>query len=144
MEVVPPLGAMYQAGTLSGNPLAVTAGIATLKALTAPGTYEGLEAAAKRLADGLEAAAQRTETPLTINRVGSILTAFFNEGPVESWDSVAASDRERYSAFFHLMLERGVYLAPSPFEAAFVSTVHTTEDIDLTLEAAEYALSNLG
>ena len=143
MEVVAPLGAMYQAGTLSGNPLAVTAGIATLKALTTPGTYEGLESASTRLADGLEAAARRTETPLTINRVGSILTAFFNEGPVHSWDAVAASDRERYAAFFHLMLERGVYLAPSPFEAAFVSTAHTTEDIDLTLEAAEYALSNL-
>ena len=143
MEVVAPLGAMYQAGTLSGNPLAVTAGIATLKALAAPGAYEGLEAASAKLADGLDAAARRTETPLTVNRVGSILTAFFNDGPVESWDTVAASDRERYAAFFHLMLERGVYLAPSAFEAAFVSTAHTSEDIDLTLEAAEHALSSL-
>ena len=143
MEVVAPLGNMYQAGTLSGNPLAVTAGIATLKALAAPGTYEGLEAASARLAAGLAAAALIAEVPLTINRVGSIMTAFFNDGPVEGWDSVAASDRERYAAYFHLMLERGVYLAPSPFEAAFVSTAHTPEDIGATLEAAEYALARV-
>ena len=143
MEVVAPLGSMYQAGTLSGNPLAVTAGIATLRALASPGTYEGLEAASSRLADGLAAAARNTEIPMTVNRVGSILTAFFNEGPVEGWDTVAASDRDRYSAFFHLMLEKGVYLAPSPFEAAFVSTAHTPQDIDRTLEAAESALSKL-
>ena len=143
MEVVAPLGGMYQAGTLSGNPLAVTAGIATLKALARPGAYEGLEAAASRLADGLASAARRAEVPLTINRVGSIMTAFFNDGPVEGWDSVAASDREKYAAFFHLMLEGGVYLAPSPFEAAFISTAHTPEDIDATLEAAEYALARV-
>ena len=143
MEVVAPLGNMYQAGTLSGNPLAVTAGIATLKALAAPGTYEGLEAASARLAGGLAAAALKAEVPLTINRVGSIMTAFFNGGPVEGWDSVAASDRERYAAFFHLMLESGVYLAPSPFEAAFISTAHTPEDIDATLEAAEAALARV-
>ena len=144
MEVVAPLGDMYQAGTLSGNPLAVTAGIATLKALARPGAYEGLESAASaRLADGLAAAALKAEVPLTINRVGSIMTAFFNDGPVEGWDSVAASDRERYAAFFHLMLERGVYLAPSPFEAAFISPAHTQEDIDATLEAAEYALARV-
>ena len=143
MEVVAPLGGMYQAGTLSGNPLAVTAGIATLKALARPGAYEGLESASARLADGLASAALKAEIPLTINRVGSIMTAFFNDGPVEGWDSVAASDRERYAAFFHLMLERGVYLAPSPFEAAFISTAHTPEDIDATLEAAEYALARV-
>ena len=143
MEVVAPLGSMYQAGTLSGNPLAVTAGIATLKALARPGAYEGLESAASRLAEGLASAALKAEVPLTINRVGSIMTAFFNDGPVEGWDSVAASDRERYAAFFHLMLERGVYLAPSPFEAAFISTAHTPEDIDATLEAAEAALARV-
>ena len=143
MEVVAPLGGMYQAGTLSGNPLAVTAGIATLKALARPGAYEGLESAASRLAEGLASAALKAEVPLTINRVGSIMTAFFNDGPVEGWDSVAASDRERYAAFFHLMLERGVYLAPSPFEAAFISTAHTPEDIDATLEAAEAALARV-
>ena len=143
MEVVAPLGGMYQAGTLSGNPLAVTAGIATLKAIARPGAYEELEATAARLADGLAAAALQAEVPLTINRVGSIMTAFFNNGPVEGWDSVAASDREKYAVFFHLMLEGGVYLAPSPFEAAFISTAHTPEDIDATLEAAEYALARV-
>ncbi len=143
MEVVAPLGGMYQAGTLSGNPLAVSAGIATLNALKAPAVYDGLEAASARLADGLASAARKAEIPMTVNRVGSILTAFFNDGPVEGWDSVAASDRERYSAFFHRMLEAGVYLAPSPFEAAFVSTAHTSEDIDATLEAAESALAGV-
>ena len=143
MEVVAPLGSMYQAGTLSGNPLAVTAGIATLKALASPGTYESLEDGSAGLAEGLSSAARGAELPLTVNRVGSILTAFFNEGPVDSWDSVAASDRDRYAAFFHRMLEHGVYLAPSPFEAAFVSTAHTPEDIDYTLEATKSALSGL-
>ena len=143
MEVVAPLGGMYQAGTLSGNPLAVAAGIATLKALKAPAIYDGLEAMSARLADGLAAAARKAEIPMTVNRVGSILTAFFNDGPVDGWDAVAASDRERYAAFFHRMLEAGVYLAPSPFEAAFVSTAHTAEDIDATLEASSNSLQDM-
>ena len=137
MEVVAPLGGMYQAGTLSGNPLAVRAGIETLKALSRPGTYEGLEAMASRLAQGLSTAARRAEVPLTVNRVGSVLTPFFTAGPVETWADVARSDRDGYAGFFHGMLEQGVYLAPSPFEAAFVSTAHTGEDVDRTLEAAE-------
>ena len=143
MEVVAPLGGMYQAGTLSGNPLAVSAGIATLNALKAPAIYDGLEAMSARLADGLASAARKAEIPMTVNRVGSILTAFFNDGPVDGWDSVAASDRERYAAFFHRMLEAGVYLAPSPFEAAFVSTAHTAEDIDATLEASSNSLQDM-
>ncbi len=140
MEVVAPLGGMYQAGTLSGNPLAVTAGIATLKALKRPGTYEGLEAAASKLAQGLLDAAQRAEVPLTVNRVGSVLTPFFRAGPVETWDDVTGADKDRYATFFHRMLERGVYLAPSAFESAFVSTAHTQADLDRTLEAAESSL----
>ncbi|MFH1560338.1 MAG: glutamate-1-semialdehyde 2,1-aminomutase [Chloroflexota bacterium] len=143
MEVVAPLGPMYQAGTLSGNPLAVTAGIATLKALAKPGIYEDLEAMASRLAQGLSTAAQTAEVPLTVNRVGSLMTAFFSSGPVEGWDDVAGTDRQRYSLFFHHMLEQGVYLAPSAFEAAFVSTAHTQEDIDRTLAAAESALGKI-
>jgi glutamate-1-semialdehyde 2,1-aminomutase len=143
MEVVAPLGPMYQAGTLSGNPLAVTAGIATLKALARPGTYDGLEAMTARLAEGLSLAAQTAEVPLTVNRAGSLLTAFFANGPVERWDDVAGTDRQRYSVFFHHILERGVYMAPSPFEAAFVSTAHTQEDIDRTLAAAESAFGTL-
>ena len=137
MEVVAPLGAMYQAGTLSGNPLAVTAGIATLKALARPGTYQRLEDMASQMAQGLSSAARRTRIPLTVNRAGSMLTPFFVSGPVESWDDVAGADRQRYAGFFHRMLERGVYLAPSPFEAAFLSTAHTREDMERTLEAVE-------
>lgn len=143
MEVVAPLGPMYQAGTLSGNPLAVTAGIATLKALAKPGIYDGLEAMTARLAQGLLMAAQTAEVPLTVNRAGSLMTAFFGSGPVGGWDDVAGTDRQRYSVFFHHMLERGVYMAPSPFEAAFVSTAHTREDIDRTLAAAESAFGKL-
>jgi glutamate-1-semialdehyde 2,1-aminomutase len=143
MEVVAPLGPMYQAGTLSGNPLAVTAGIATLKALARPGTYDGLEAMTARLAEGLSTAAQTAEVPLTVNRAGSLMTAFFSNGPVERWDDAAGTDRQRYSVFFHRMLERGVYMAPSPFEAAFVSTAHTQEDIDRTLATAESAFGKL-
>ena len=143
MEVVAPLGAMYQAGTLSGNPLAVTAGIATLKALAKPGTYEGLEAAASRLAQGLSDAARRAEVPLTVNRVGSVLTPFFASGLVDTWDNVTGASRERYAAFFHRMLEQGVYLAPSAFEAAFISAAHTQKDLDRTLEAAESSLEGI-
>ena len=143
MEVVAPLGQMYQAGTLSGNPLAVTAGIATLKALAKPGIYDNLEATATRIAHGLSLAAQTAEVPLTINRVGSLMTAFFADGPVEGWDDVTATNRERYSVFFHHMLESGVYMAPSAFEAAFVSTAHSQEDIDRTVAVAESAFGKI-
>ena len=143
MEMVAPLGSMYQAGTLSGNPLAVAAGIATLRALAAPGSYEQLEERASSLAQGLSLAARKSEVPLTVNRVGSILTPFFTDGPVEGWDDVAGTDRDRYGKFFHSMLECGVYLAPSAFEAAFVSTAHSAEDIERTLEAAESALGEI-
>ena len=143
MEVVAPLGPMYQAGTLSGNPLAVTAGIATLRALARPGVYDGLEAMASRLHEGLLTAARTAEVPLTVNRVGSLMTAFFADGPVNGWDDVTGTNRERYSVFFHHMLEGGVYMAPSPFEAAFVSTAHTQEDIDRTLAVAEAAFGKL-
>ena len=140
MEVVAPLGSMYQAGTLSGNPLAVTAGIATLRALAHPGVYEGLESLSSRLAGGIAAAAAETHLPLVVNRVGSMMSAFFNEGPVVDADSAMASDRVRYAAYFRRMLESGVYLAPSAFEAAFLSTAHTAADVDYTIEAAARAL----
>ena len=140
MEVVAPLGSMYQAGTLSGNPLAVTAGIATLRALARPGVYEGLEALSSRLAGGIAAAAAETHLPLVVNRVGSMMSAFFNDGPVVDAESAMASDRVRYAAYFRRMLESGVYLAPSAFEAAFLSTAHTAVDVDYTIEAAARAL----
>ena len=143
MEMVAPLGPMYQAGTLSGNPLAVTAGLTTLTELQRAGTYERLESLAGRLADGLTQAFARAEVPGTLNRVGSMLTGFFTAGPVDSLAQVEQADTEAYGRYFHAMLERGVYLAPSQFEAGFVSLAHTEADIDRTLEIAAAALESL-
>ncbi len=144
MEQVAPLGPMYQAGTLSGNPLAVTAGITTLKELQKPGLYESLDTLAQRLTDGVAGVFQRAEVPGSINRVRSMFTGFFTGGPVEALAQVEQSDAGQYGRYFHAMLERGVYFAPSQFEAGFVSTAHTEEDIDRTIEAAEAALGELG
>ena len=143
MEMVAPLGAMYQAGTLSGNPLAVSAGIATLTELQKPGTYQRLESLAQRLTDGLTKAFQKVEMPATINRVGSMFTGFFNPGPVTGLAHAEGSDTEMYGRYFHAMQERGVYIAPSQFEAGFVSTAHTEADIDATIAKAGDALRNL-
>jgi glutamate-1-semialdehyde 2,1-aminomutase len=140
MACVSPLGGVYQAGTLSGNPLAVAAGLETLRALREPGVYEALEARAAALEAGLVAGAERAGVPLTVNRVGSMLTGFFAAGPVTDWTSAARADRTRYAAFFHAMLARGVYLAPSQFEAAFLSTAHSPDDVAATVEAAAAAL----
>ena len=144
MEMVAPLGPMYQAGTLSGNPLAVTAGLTTLTQLQEPGAYERLESLAGRLADGLAQAFAQAEVPATLNRVGSMLTGFFTAGPVDSLAQVEQADTEAYGRYFHAMLERGVYLAPSQFEAGFVSLAHTEADIDRTVEIAAAALESLG
>ena len=144
MEMVAPLGPMYQAGTLSGNPLAVTAGLATLRELQQPVTYQRLEALGQRLASGLSQACQQAQVPSTINRVGSMLTGFFTGGQVDSLAGVERADAARYGRYFHAMLERGVYFAPSQFEAAFVSLAHTDEDIDRTVEMATEALAGLG
>ena len=141
MEMVAPLGPMYQAGTLSGNPLAVTAGLTTLKELQQPGTYQRLEQLGQRLEDGMAKALKQAEIPSTINRVGSILTGFFAEGPVNSLVGVERADTEQYGRYFHAMLERGVYLAPSQFEAGFVSLAHTDEDIDRTVAIIAEALA---
>lgn len=140
MATVAPLGPMYQAGTLSGNPVAMAAGATTLEALQEPGVYEALEAKASRLAAGLQAVFADAETPLCVNRVGSMMTLFFNAGAVNGWETVSASDRDSFARFFHRMLEEGVYLPPSPFEAMFVSTAHTDADIQATLDAARRAL----
>ena len=144
MEMVAPLGPMYQAGTLSGNPLAVTAGVATLKELQRPGTYERLEASANRLTDGISAAFSQVEIPASINRVGSMFTGFFNPGPVAALSEVEKSDTTTYGRYFHALLERGVYIAPSQFEAGFVSVAHTDADIDRTIVAVGDALSQVG
>ena len=140
MEMVSPLGPMYQAGTLSGNPVAMAAGKKTLQMLQRPGVYDGLESSGRQLALGLQQAFDQAETPLTINRVGSAMTLFFNRREVTGWESVSASDKEGFARFFHHMLEEGVYLPPSPFEAFFVSTAHNDIDIQATIAAAERAL----
>jgi glutamate-1-semialdehyde 2,1-aminomutase len=143
MERVAPLGDMYQAGTLSGNPLAMSAGVATLTELRKPGVYEQIDRLAARLTDGVSAAFRDAEVPGTINRVGSMFTGFFNPGPVESLVQVEQSDAGRYGQYFHGLLERGVYIAPSQFEAGFVSTAHTEADIDTTIERVKEALATL-
>ncbi|MBM3947424.1 MAG: aminotransferase class III-fold pyridoxal phosphate-dependent enzyme, partial [SAR202 cluster bacterium] len=143
MEGVAPLGPMYQAGTLSGNPVAVAAGIATVKALQIRGTYEKLEETSAQLERGLRDVLRRARRNAALNRVGSVMTLFFNDGPVTTWADVARSDTKAYADFFHGMLDRGVYLAPSAFEAAFVSAVHVERDIDETVAAARQALTSL-
>ena len=143
MEMVAPLGAMYQAGTLSGNPLAVSAGIATLTELQRPGVFKKLEEMAERLTEGLTKAFQAAEIPSSINRVGSMFTGFFNDGPVTTLEDAEGSDTEMYGRYFHAMQEKGVYIAPSQFEAGFVSTAHTEADIDATVTKASEALRTL-
>jgi glutamate-1-semialdehyde 2,1-aminomutase len=141
MELVAPLGPVYQAGTLSGNPLAMAAGIVTLRALQEDAFYQRLEIKALYLEDGLRRAAEDAEVPVRINRAGSLLTMFFTNEPVTNFDSVKRSDTARYAAYFRSMLDRGVFLAPSPFEAMFLSAAHTDEDISETIEAAQEALA---
>jgi glutamate-1-semialdehyde 2,1-aminomutase len=143
MQWIAPAGPVYQAGTLSGNPLAVTAGIETLKRLKAPGLYKKLDQQAAELAEGIGAAAKKAGVPLTQTRVGSMLCGFFTKGPVVDWASAKQSDTQRYARFFNRMLEKGVYFAPSQFEAAFLSTAHTGADIQKTILAARAALKNL-
>lgn len=143
MDLIAPSGPVYQAGTLSGNPLAVTAGLATIKQLKARGIYKALEEKSAALANGIGEAAQKAGIPLTRTRVGSMLTAFFTPGPVVDWHTAKQSDTRRYGQFFHAMLEQGVYLAPSQFEAAFLSTAHSSADIDKTIRAAHKAFKSL-
>ncbi len=140
MEMMAPAGPVYQAGTLSGNPLATSAGIQMLKALQRPGVYEELERKAARLAEGLAQAAQAAGVPVTSNRVGSMLTTFFTAGPVTDYSSARKADTAFYARYFHELLERGVYIAPSQFEAGFVSTAHSDDDIEDTLAAAREAM----
>jgi len=143
MEQMAPTGPVYQAGTLSGNPLAMCAGIETLKLLDEPGAYERLESVAARLYAGIGAAAERAGVPLTANRVGSMMTAFFNKNEVTNYVTAIASDTEMYAAFFRGMLSRGVFLAPSQFEAAFVSLAHGEAEVDVTIKAAEETLKEI-
>ena len=143
MEMVAPIGPVYQAGTLAGNPLAMTAGIETLKLLKQSELWKTMEKNAQILHDGLRRFARRAGVPLENTRVGTMFGFFFTEGPVQDWQTARASDTKRYAAFFHQMLERGIYLAPSQFESAFVSTAHGTNEIELTLEAARESFQML-
>ncbi|MFZ5892362.1 MAG: glutamate-1-semialdehyde 2,1-aminomutase [Myxococcota bacterium] len=140
MSLVAPLGPVYQAGTLSGNPLAVSAGLATLSELS-PAAYERLDALSQTLVDGLRAAVQKTGKRAVVQSVGSMLTLFFHPGPVKSWNDAKASDTAQFAAFHRSLGARGVYWPPSQFEAAFVSLAHTKEDIAATVAAAEAALA---
>jgi glutamate-1-semialdehyde 2,1-aminomutase len=139
MELVAPAGPVYQAGTLSGNPLAMTAGIETLRALAEPGIWEALEHAGERLLGGLEALGG----PVQLARVGTMFGIFFADDPVTSWESAKTADTDRYARFHHALLERGVYLAPSQFEAGFLSTAHGEAEIAATLDAARDAFAAL-
>ncbi len=143
MDLIAPSGPVYQAGTLSGNPLAVTAGLATLKQLRTRKVYKRLDAHSAALAEGISDAAKKAGVPLTQTRVGSMLTAFFTPGPVVDWTTAKHADTQRYGRFFHHMLDQGIYLAPSQFEAAFLSTAHSPADIDKTIKAAHTALKRL-
>ena len=143
MRHIAPEGDVYQAGTLSGNPLAMSAGIAALNALAEPGVYEQLENRASQLADGLQDATNRHSIDAFHSRVGSMLMLFFTDAEVGDAQGARTSDTERYSRYFGELLERGVYVAPSQFEAGFVSLAHSESDVDATVRAANEALSAL-
>jgi glutamate-1-semialdehyde 2,1-aminomutase len=140
MNVIAPLGPVYQAGTLSGNPVAVAAGLATIAHLT-PGLYTKLEMLGASLESGLRAGAAQAGVPVTIQRVGSMFTVFFRQGAVRSWSDAASSDTKRFATWHHGLLDRGVYWPPSQFEAAFISAAHTESDIDATIAACDEALA---
>ena len=143
MEMVAPVGPMYQAGTLSGNPLAMTAGIETLKIIQEPGIWQGMEARGAQLLDGLKGAAEAAGIPIQAGRVGTMFGFFFAGEPVIDWNSAAKSDTERFGAYFQAMLHRGIYIAPSQFEVGFMSAVHGTEEIEATIAAATNAFAML-
>jgi glutamate-1-semialdehyde 2,1-aminomutase len=146
MDLVAPLGPVYQAGTLSGNPLAMAAGLATLRYLNShkDTIYTGLELLSRQLVEAVAAAAKTAEIPICYNRVGSMFTWFFTPGPVSDWTSAAKCDTATFGRFFRAMLDIGIYLPPSQFEAAFVSAAHTKKDIEETIAAANQAFATVG
>ncbi len=143
MEMMAPVGPVYQAGTLSGNPLAMTAGIETLKVLSQPGVYEQLEAKTSRLGEGIVRAASDAGISLQVSRIASLLTAFFTGEPVVDYESATRADTELFSRYFQSLLSDGIYWPPSQFEAAFVSLSHSYEDIQSTISAVDKALRQL-
>jgi glutamate-1-semialdehyde 2,1-aminomutase len=143
MEHLSPVGPVYQAGTLSGNPVAVAAGLAALGLIEELDPYDKLEAAAARLTDGLSGIFEEAGMPATINRVQSLFSVFLSEGPVKDYADARAADHGRFARLFHAMLEEGIYLPPSGYEAWFLSTAHDEAAIDQTLEAATRACAKL-
>ena len=143
MERIAPLGPVYQAGTLSGNPVAVAAGLATLAATEVQGFYEGLGQVTRAFTDGLVQAAKRAGVPFSAQSVGGMFGLYFAAQVPDSYDAVMAGDKERFNRFFHAMLDAGIYLAPSAFEAGFVSAAHTRDDIAATIAAAEAAFAKV-
>jgi glutamate-1-semialdehyde 2,1-aminomutase len=141
MRLMAPEGPVYQAGTLSGNPLAVAAGLATVRILQESHPYPALDAFGRQLADGLRAAGHAAGVPVTVNQIGSLLTVFFTEGPVRAYAEAGRANTRQYAAFFRASLEAGIMLAPSQFEAAFLSTAHTEADIECTVAAARDAFA---
>ncbi len=139
MDSVAPVGSIYQAGTLSGNPLAMAAGLATLNALSEPGVYDELEKKSAKLADGVAKAAEIVGVTVTANRVGSMFTTFFTDKQVVDFETAKTTDSEAFARFFRCMLEQGVNLAPSQFESGFMSLAHSDEDIEMTIQAATIA-----
>ena len=143
MEKIAPAGPVYQAGTLSGNPLAMAAGIATLRELKSPRVWKHFETIGERLVTGLTHAAADANVPVVCSRLGSMFGMFFSDRPVTDWAGASAADTKRFTRYFRSMLSRGIYLAPSPFEAGFLSTAHGATEVDITLEAAEAAFADI-
>jgi len=144
MEQVAPLGGVYQAGTLSGNPLAMTAGLETLKILEGEGVYETLNRKVEFLCEGIGQAAKDSSIPVWCTHVGAMFTIFFTPEPVEDYGTAKKSDTEAFVRYFVHMLERGIYLPPSQFEAVFVSLAHSQEDLERTVAAARTAFKEMG
>jgi glutamate-1-semialdehyde 2,1-aminomutase len=143
MEKLAPLGPIYQAGTLSGNPVAMTAGLVTLDLISAPGFHDQLAARTQRLCEELTAAADENGVALTANSVGGMFGIFFSAEPVTTYAQATACNVERFKAFFHAMLAEGFYFAPSAFEAGFMSSAHSEDDIEATVAAARRVFSRL-
>ena len=143
MAKLAPLGPVYQAGTLSGNPVATACGLATLREITRPGFYEALGARTQALVAGLKAAADAAGVPFCVDSQGGMFGFFFTPELPLNYATVMATDQARFNRFFHLMLDQGVYLAPALYEAGFVSAAHTQADIDATLVAAKVAFAGL-
>ena len=143
MYQIAPDGPVYQPGTLSGNPLAMAAGIANLRLLRRDNFYKELNEKSEFFADGLTKAAEAAGVPVTLNRVGSLMTGFFTQDPVTDFESAMKSDADKYAVHYRQMLDKGVYLAPSQFEVAFISASHTTEELKKVIEMTEWSFKKI-